>query len=397
VTAGPLIRLGSSGDWEVLPHAAYFLPGAVLGATASSRALHVWAHVLHFFTAAQGGERFLDHLLAAWPSPVPFDERWTQRSEIPMPPELWGEIEKLLRAALVQDQSGVGVACDEVIRLARGLSRIEAVADFGWERVDVSLTLGDHAVDIPMGCVPMGSAPPALDERLTADRGTLAERIRVRVAQVSERPSWFKYRQRFQPFATPRIPRAERQRLMDQLRVAFTVSDGAHNPKGPVAIGPVVFPEMTLPLEEIPTFRRQVLTQRRSALIGLHWALVPPACASTVHSSAPPVRYLANEALLAVPTVHPWDADVVVVREFLVRKPLPTHTEHGLTESLSRDRKLKSKWRMLPGTRWYRFVHPRWGDFTVAICSDLIDPAPWRSLQGQILHLLLERIRQPRW
>ena len=43
---------------------------------------------------------------------------------------------------------------------------------------------------------------------------------------------------------------------------------------------------------------------------------------------------------------------------------------------------------MLPGNRWYRFVHPHWGDFTIAICADLLDPTPWNSLRGEIQHIL---------
>jgi predicted amidohydrolase len=46
-------------------------------------------------------------------------------------------------------------------------------------------------------------------------------------------------------------------------------------------------------------------------------------------------------------------------------------------------------WKLIPGRRIYRFIHPQWGDFTVAICSDIIDPVPWASLKGQILHLFL--------
>ena len=43
-------------------------------------------------------------------------------------------------------------------------------------------------------------------------------------------------------------------------------------------------------------------------------------------------------------------------------------------------------WSILKGRRWYRFLHPEWGDFTIAICSDLLDSAPWRSLRGELLH-----------
>ena len=48
-----------------------------------------------------------------------------------------------------------------------------------------------------------------------------------------------------------------------------------------------------------------------------------------------------------------------------------------------------NSWKMLRGQRWYRFVHPHWGDFTVAICADLIDSAPWRSFRGELLHLFM--------
>ena len=34
-------------------------------------------------------------------------------------------------------------------------------------------------------------------------------------------------------------------------------------------------------------------------------------------------------------------------------------------------------------------MHPKWGDFTIAICSDLLDTAPWRSLRGELLHLFM--------
>ena len=44
---------------------------------------------------------------------------------------------------------------------------------------------------------------------------------------------------------------------------------------------------------------------------------------------------------------------------------------------------------MLPGRRVFRFVHPEWEDFTVAICSDLLDPAPWLSMRGHLLHVFL--------
>src|SRR5262249_10335761 len=148
--------------------------------------------------------------------------------------------------------------------------------------------------------------------------------------------------------------------------------------------------------EERP-FRAQVLAWRRAALAGLLWNVVPFAAVGNAHATPPPpTRFLVNEALLVVPVSHPGDPSVFNPRAFRLRKPLRTHADHSLTETLSDPLHpaLGSKWRMLPGNRWYRFVHPVWGDFTVAICSDIIDPSPWKSLQGQILHLFLISFNQ---
>ena len=67
---------------------------------------------------------------------------------------------------------------------------------------------------------------------------------------------------------------------------------------------------------------------------------------------------------------------------------MPAHIENGLARALSKNA-VRTKWQMMRGQRWYRFVHPKWGDFTVAICADLIDSAPWRALRGDLLHLLM--------
>lgn len=34
-------------------------------------------------------------------------------------------------------------------------------------------------------------------------------------------------------------------------------------------------------------------------------------------------------------------------------------------------------------------LHTQRGDFSVAVCADLIDAAPWRSLRGELLHLFM--------
>ena len=60
--------------------------------------------------------------------------------------------------------------------------------------------------------------------------------------------------------------------------------------------------------------------------------------------------------------------------------------ERGLATSLG---PAEVRWSVLEGRRWHRFLHPQWGDFTVAICADLLDPDPWRAFRGELLHLFL--------
>ena len=101
----------------------------------------------------------------------------------------------------------------------------------------------------------------------------------------------------------------------------------------------------------------------------------------------PTRRYFVNEALLSVP-LPCSNQTRPIVRSFLIRKPLPGHVEIALAHRLS-EISPAVEWRMLPGRRVFRFVHALWGDFTVAICSDLLDPAPWLSMRGNLLHVFL--------
>ena len=107
----------------------------------------------------------------------------------------------------------------------------------------------------------------------------------------------------------------------------------------------------------------------------------------SVYGIGKTVRYFVNEAVLAIPIRQgKKNSSPMIVRDFTIRKPLPTIMELGLAHALS-EKVRPIEWKIIPGTRWFRFLHPKWGDFTIAICSDLIDPTPWASLRGEILHI----------
>jgi hypothetical protein len=345
--------------------------------------------VLQFLTAAQGDEAFLDQILAAWPLPVPLEERWALRADVPIPVSIWRAIDRAISGALANDVERVRGAAQDIIHAASN-SATDVVRDFHWDRVDIALSLDGG--ELPVGCVPFHMQPPPPTGDLALP-SALPKKINVTLAQVSAQPDWLAYRKSFNRGAPPPIPRHARQEIMAQVAAAFA------SRATPTARedGPILFPEVTIPLEEARTLRAQVLARRRAALAGLLWNVVPFAAAGNAHATpSPPKRFLVNEALLVVPVSHPSDPRVLHPRAFKIRKPLPTHGEHSLAETLSDPPHpaLGAKWQMLPGNRWYRFVHPVWGDFTVAICSDIIDPSPWKALQGQILHLFLISFNQ---
>jgi predicted amidohydrolase len=143
----------------------------------------------------------------------------------------------------------------------------------------------------------------------------------------------------------------------------------------------LVFPEATLPLSERRDFEQLVSSSGKAALIGMLWRKLPQA--SRARLSSKTGGWLVNEACLHIPVGS--TSSLPLYRTFTIRKPLPNHTELALARTLSAQQ--RARWRILPGRRWYRFVHDQWGDFTVAICSDLLDPRPWAMLRGQLMHL----------
>lgn len=49
----------------------------------------------------------------------------------------------------------------------------------------------------------------------------------------------------------------------------------------------------------------------------------------------------------------------------------------------------RSRWVSVPGVMWYEFSYYDWGNFSVAICSDILDTFAWDYLRGRIQHLFV--------
>ena len=371
----PVLAVCKTTDWEVLSHSAYYLPFAGGSPEVHPEAYSLYCDVLLLLTALDGGETILDRIAELGAGSTPFEDRWSWRSRLHLPAEAWESIHHVVRWSErpERDADADSVQLQEV--LGRAGKPPIAPDDFLDERIDLQFDpSSDHEVARTVRRT--GAADEDLPPELCLDESGLRERMRVRICQVSHWPE--QPRQCF-----PRIGAKSAGKIMEQVASAFQ-SPTYTKPGSPPEV--VVLPEVSIPQPEVRTLRDLVRHTGRASLAGLYWRVLPPAyrAGSTARTT---IRWFVNEAELAMPMGHD-DRGPTSLRWYRVRKPLPAHSETGLAlhEHLRRPGEC---WRVLAGRRWYRFLHPRWGDFSIAICSDLIDAAPWRSLRGELLHLFV--------
>ena len=218
---------------------------------------------------------------------------------------------------------------------------------------------------------------PDLPPELRVADNSIIDELVVRVGQVAAWPTGPEVVGRF-----PAISSATANAMIGQVSAAFLAP--AHG-VGDADPRLVVLPELAIPQQEIRSLRDLVRNEGKGAVAGLYWRALKPVFRPP-RWFTPRWACFVNEAELILPVGD--GRGPPGMRWFRVRKPVPAHIEDGLAQALS-NRAPRTKWRMLRGKRWYRFVHPEWGDFTVAICADLIDAAPWRALRGELLHLLM--------
>ena len=383
VRAEQALSMARSQEWEVLPNAAFYLPFV----SASGTSVHPPSYVLYcdvllLLTVLEGDERILDGLARWGVSGTPFVDRWAWRSRIHLPLETWTCVEEVLRWS---DSPGLDATLSGA-RLAGSLTgwSQERVSweDFLPERIDVGL-FPRNDVEVVRTIGPADSLLGAdLPTKLFLSDESIADELVVRVGQVT---AWAD-----KPDVVPRFPAvssAAANAMIEQVTNAFlapaqTIGDAAPRL--------VVLPELSIPQQEIRSLRDLVRDEGKGAVAGLYWRALKPAFQPSV-SLSPRRAYFVNEAELIVPVGA--NRGPPSVRWFRVRKPVPAHIEDGLAEALTA-RPPGTRWQMLRGDRWYRFVHPEWGDFTVAICADLIDAGPWRALRGELLHLLMVAFNQ---
>ena len=364
--------------WEVVPHATYYLPfvsATALGVSADSYVLY--CDVLILLTILDGNERILDGLTRWGVKGTPFVDRWAWRSRIHLPVKAWESIEKILRWT-ESPSSDLTESRDRLVESLTGWP-CETVSweDFLPERIDVGLSSSGD-LEIVRTISPAGDLRgPELPAELRISDTAIINDLVVRVGQVA---AWPRIADVMTGF--PAVSSATANAMIEQISNTFLAPAQGIGDADPHL---VVLPELAIPQQEVGSLRDLVQKEGKGAVAGLYWRVLKPAFRPPRWFKANWMRFV-NEAELVVPIGG--DRGPPGVRWFRVRKPVPAHIEDGLAKALS-DKASATEWQMLRGQRWYRFMHPEWGDFTVAICADLIDSAPWRALRGELLHLFM--------
>jgi len=375
-----------STDWRVPPHPAYFLPLAFPHEPSiQPTEYRTYCDALLLLTALDGGESILDALIRRGAGHRPFDERWDWRGRIHLPPTVWRALDRVLRwTERRRSAASAMVALADAVRRVHDGSGLSA-EDFAIEFVDVEVdqALGDeYALTIQRDGSVRGDDPTSRPGD-TLDPPQ-PEGVVVRIGQTSE---WASDHAVVPTFPSVRLGTASR--IMRQVAAAFQTASQRQNGERPEL---VILPEVQIPTPELPTLRQLVQDTGLAALAGLYWRALSPVY-SGLPTTSPPRRWFVNEAELVIP-LNVGQPGPTSVRHFRVRKPVPSHIEVGLAKELTRRRHGGAEWQMLRGNRWFRFSHTRWGDFSIAICSDLLDSSPWRALQGRVLHLFMVSFNQ---
>lgn len=357
--SGPLVVVTAGSDSASLHHPAFW------GASAER------SHILWFLFALLGSEVPLDAIAAAAPGHVTLEECWAWRDAAPMPDAVWCALAKALDGN--QTGSQRSQLLDELKRFAPDN---EVLKDFCEHIVDVHV--GDrshHVVVRDLNSPP--EKPPVPREK----------EMRVRIAQLAADADWHAMidRAAAPPFEID-VSTAAATCVREEIQEAFRVRCPSH---GETQQKPalIVFPEVTLPhsIHRDRTVPRLVAATGIAALFGSVHRALPPIVRR--HGSSGTIFYV-NEATLHVPSC-PEDEHCPEVRSYTIRKPLPTHVEYAVGEAIENRNGRTQQWRLLHAQALRRFVHPKWGDFAVPICSDVLRPSWWQALQGSVLHLFV--------
>ena len=324
-----------------------------------------WNAVLGLFLMLEGGESALDRLYSEFPAAQAWSDYLNKRCSWLVPSCVWAIIDDTFnRRALEQDYT-YDKAFSELSQL---------VADPNLYR---------HRSSGPILSVDLNGSPLGVELRAGQSCCTgypLQDNLIVRLVQLNAVPSWGDNPQQ-NLLAPPHWCEGAIHQIVSAIGGTDKLEPGQQKPEL------LVFPELALHPSWAKLIVREASTYRVGVIAGMYWSAVPTAFSNRRFELSGGRGYVRNEALLAIPFTQ--DPKFGPCAEFRIPKPRPAHIELGLAQLASMKINGGKRWTFLPGQDWFRFEHPKWGPFSVAICSDLLDPQPWGNLNGSLLHLFL--------
>jgi hypothetical protein len=357
-----------SDTWFIPPHPVHLMPRwrSWEPDIASS-----WHATFALFLALDGSEAFHDRIFHRFPTHVPWSEvQWLRCKQL-LPKCVWHEIDFALGG--LTDLRGY----DELRKLIEDCHLLGAGTKEGPLHVAMDphypvLILEPSVKKKPTEPLLSFLGLPTIEQRVPPLHPQKS--LRVRLAQLKHVPKFGELRDAPWPHGWGSFHEGSLNEIDKTVDMLLSIEADADRPHI------VVFPELTIPPDHAAQIARDLASHDIGMIGGLFWReLEPPIVGANEPTDR--LRYFVNEAILSIPNPHnPLRHPFIMT----VRKPRPANIEYGFQKHF-----LQGKWRIVPGKEWLMFEHEEWGPFAIAICSDILDPAPWATMRARILHLFL--------
>lgn len=396
------------------PHALYILPELLrtecetLAEDAfmheTLQQAHEWRTALLYLWLVSGSEAILNSLYRSAPWQPSLFDRDIIRSQLMLDEETWARVEKALGT------QGASIRLVKMRHEAKS-KPVDATQAGASNQQDAErmLRIDFSSVDGGDWTVQPGTLVKPLDVESNL------ESLRVRLIQAKERPEFHRLPVLEAGFIIWRRDTIQNvaEELVHRLQEARVQSRYGSDPPLPERL--IIFPEWYVPENYIMDLHRFVHETGIGVLAGVLPRELPRAVPAIASLQTTGWRAIVNEAVLILPGQPGPDEKMLQaflqrdrkgrvragsvsvgpsrVFEFRIRKPYASFLELGLIEHLNERAKAgglpSARWVSVPGVTWYLFSYYDWGNFSVAICSDVLDTFVWDWLRGRIQHLFI--------
>ena len=315
-----------------------------------------WASTCTYLLATSGDETLLDNVWRRFPFGMPPSEQRLLQSITLASDEAWTVIDASFNRKRIINGSTKDVDAAE---------QLFVNAEFG-ALVDL-----EEVVDVKF--------------RESGVRGALAQReplsrelpqhksLRVRLAQIDKFPKFRTWEDILHGDFELHIPTL--------LALERALPETNHTDDSPKLL---LVPEVCIPAQFMSPLKTELRSRLMSLIGGQTWQKLP--AVAPTRDLKPTLNLILNQALVHLDFSKSQRDGFTF--SFNLIKPNPAHTEYSLAKYIT-SMDSPNQYFFARGHEWYRFCHKTWGPFTVAICSDLLDAAPWSKMKGRLLHLFL--------